>query len=167
MEDGHVGGLDSIIRSHYAKNFEPEIDDIDGPGIFDRPVDEKVHLDQFKSVFGFNGIDFTHEMRKVDWNMNIKSLVGSLQGKDESGPSNDHLDLKVMELANSVTNKSVIRFHRDNYLDFDGTHLHQPNNVIKGLASYLHDKASEEYACLLYTSPSPRDQRGSRMPSSA
>ena len=29
--------------------------------------------------------------------------------------------------------------------------------------------AAEEarYACLLYTSPSPRDQRGSRMPSSA
>ena len=25
----------------------------------------------------------------------------------------------------------------------------------------------EAYACLLYTSPSPRDQRGSRMPSSA
>ena len=25
----------------------------------------------------------------------------------------------------------------------------------------------EEYDCLLYTSPSPRDQRGSRMPSSA
>ena len=25
----------------------------------------------------------------------------------------------------------------------------------------------EVYACLLYTSPSPRDQRGSRMPSSA
>ena len=27
--------------------------------------------------------------------------------------------------------------------------------------------APELYACLLYTSPSPRDQRGSRMPSSA
>ena len=26
---------------------------------------------------------------------------------------------------------------------------------------------SDRYACLLYTSPSPRDQRGSRMPSSA
>ena len=26
---------------------------------------------------------------------------------------------------------------------------------------------SEDSACLLYTSPSPRDQRGSRMPSSA
>ena len=30
--------------------------------------------------------------------------------------------------------------------------------------SYIH---AEGYACLLYTSPSPRDQRGSRMPSSA
>ena len=29
------------------------------------------------------------------------------------------------------------------------------------------DTAGEPIACLLYTSPSPRDQRGSRMPSSA
>ena len=28
-------------------------------------------------------------------------------------------------------------------------------------------KAAFVYICLLYTSPSPRDQRGSRMPSSA
>ena len=28
-------------------------------------------------------------------------------------------------------------------------------------------KIMDEYVCLLYTSPSPRDQRGSRMPSSA
>ena len=30
-----------------------------------------------------------------------------------------------------------------------------------------HTDANETYTCLLYTSPSPRDQRGSRMPSSA
>ena len=29
------------------------------------------------------------------------------------------------------------------------------------------DEFSDIYICLLYTSPSPRDQRGSRMPSSA
>ena len=29
------------------------------------------------------------------------------------------------------------------------------------------DVSSEQSVCLLYTSPSPRDQRGSRMPSSA
>ena len=145
LREGNLGGLETIIRQHYAKNFEPEIDDIDGDRIFDRPVDERVHLDQFKSNFGFNGINFTMEMQKVDWNMNTKSLVGSLQGKDESGPSNDHLDLKVMELANSITNKSVISFHRDNFIEFDGTHLHQPNNTIKDLAGFLHDKAAEEY----------------------
>ena len=145
LRKNQVGGLDSIIRKHYAENFAPEIDDIDSDDIFSRPVNEKVHLDQFKSKFGFNGIDFTHEMRKVDWNMNIRALVGSLQGKDETGPTNDHLDLKVMELANSVSNKSVIRFHRDLYLNFDGTHLHQPNSVIKGMSSFLHDKAKQEF----------------------
>ena len=43
----------------------------------------------------------------------------------------------------------------------------QPNAwqlVPTGIAIYLQDPG---YACLLYTSPSPRDQRGSRMPSSA
>ena len=56
------------------------------------------------------------------------------------------------------------------------------NNTLKKLFHYLvplllvtsalHLKASADTlsefdACLLYTSPSPRDQRGSRMPSSA
>ena len=30
-----------------------------------------------------------------------------------------------------------------------------------------YNEEHDFYACLLYTSPSPRDQRGSRMPSSA
>ena len=32
---------------------------------------------------------------------------------------------------------------------------------------YFKAEAGKSYICLLYTSPSPRDQRGSRMPSSA
>ena len=36
-----------------------------------------------------------------------------------------------------------------------------------GLASALGGARRRLWACLLYTSPSPRDQRGSRMPSSA
>ena len=35
------------------------------------------------------------------------------------------------------------------------------------LQSKLADRVKTRYTCLLYTSPSPRDQRGSRMPSSA
>jgi len=51
-----------------------------------------------------------------------------------------------------------------------------PHNVANekvggaGLASattFRNKKRPFSYTCLLYTSPSPRDQRGSRMPSSA
>ena len=35
------------------------------------------------------------------------------------------------------------------------------------LSEEAKEKVTRRYTCLLYTSPSPRDQRGSRMPSSA
>ena len=38
---------------------------------------------------------------------------------------------------------------------------------IQTLGQFGFDTAIYTFACLLYTSPSPRDQRGSRMPSSA
>ena len=42
-------------------------------------------------------------------------------------------------------------------------------NALKAsaIANYLPNDPFQNRACLLYTSPSPRDQRGSRMPSSA
>ena len=40
--------------------------------------------------------------------------------------------------------------------------------MVSGRPAMAHDNAADLFeACLLYTSPSPRDQRGSRMPSSA
>ena len=47
------------------------------------------------------------------------------------------------------------------YLLFNRTHKEIPNLQI------WFDEAVGYWCCLLYTSPSPRDQRGSRMPSSA
>ena len=38
---------------------------------------------------------------------------------------------------------------------------------IVGEVNGMHVKLARLQGCLLYTSPSPRDQRGSRMPSSA
>ena len=145
LDQDKVDGLGSIIRAQYAKNFEPELDDIDSDDIFSRPADEKVHLDIFKSKFGFAGIDFRHEMLKVDWNMNIHTLVASLKGKSETGPSNDHLDIKVMDLANKVSNADVMKFHRDNFISFDGVHLHQPNKIMKELYLSMNDKLNQEY----------------------
>ena len=39
--------------------------------------------------------------------------------------------------------------------------------VASKITQELHDVSTLLFGCLLYTSPSPRDQRGSRMPSSA
>ena len=53
----------------------------------------------------------------------------------------------------------------------NGTGIPSKNALASILDSYAHDVTDEFIApiviCLLYTSPSPRDQRGSRMPSSA
>ena len=43
----------------------------------------------------------------------------------------------------------------------------QPRKRKKNLLQMITTFNSHKYSCLLYTSPSPRDQRGSRMPSSA
>ena len=55
-------------------------------------------------------------------------------------------------------------------LIFVGVQVRQSTKQAKADAvQAVHDNLSVWYmqACLLYTSPSPRDQRGSRMPSSA
>ena len=44
----------------------------------------------------------------------------------------------------------------------EGFYLHNISS-----SAYSRDSLGTNYGCLLYTSPSPRDQRGSRMPSSA
>ena len=57
--------------------------------------------------------------------------------------------------------------------DVIGLHFFSPANVMKLLEIVRADKTADDVIatcmelCLLYTSPSPRDQRGSRMPSSA
>ena len=41
------------------------------------------------------------------------------------------------------------------------------NEKLVGMRPYENDKDPSSIACLLYTSPSPRDNKASRMPSSA
>ena len=58
---------------------------------------------------------------------------------------------------------SIVQTKRPSWCVFENVYGH----VSMGLDEVLSDLEREGYACLLYTSPSPRDQRGSRMPSSA
>ena len=43
----------------------------------------------------------------------------------------------------------------------------EDNEQLRGVLREMIDRLGQSHFCLLYTSPSPRDQRGSRMPSSA
>ena len=52
-----------------------------------------------------------------------------------------------------------------NYLP-EGPKSYKPKIGVIGTGG-ISDFHLKAYSCLLYTSPSPRDQRGSRMPSSA
>ena len=54
-------------------------------------------------------------------------------------------------------------------LAFDTIYAEGQRRYVESLSAYARQFLSmmEKPDCLLYTSPSPRDQRGSRMPSSA
>ena len=76
-------------------------------------------------------------------------------------------EIRVPTLGESITEATVAKWLKN---EGDGVNADEP------LVELETDKVSVEVpspasgtlsSCLLYTSPSPRDQRGSRMPSSA
>ena len=57
---------------------------------------------------------------------------------------------------------------KDNFGEFESTEWSIVMNLSAGEARYYHrENYEQDYTCLLYTSPSPRDTERSRMPSSA
>ena len=64
-----------------------------------------------------------------------------------------------------LSNNEVVKKFRDHLIEMG---LQHPPSSIVNVSSRISIKVAHMlYSCLLYTSPSPRDQRGSRMPSSA
>ena len=68
-------------------------------------------------------------------------------------------EISIDEVQASQNLAASIRFKTISYQDEEMFPYEEFNKFIKW--------AAITYPCLLYTSPSPRDQRGSRMPSSA
>ena len=78
------------------------------------------------------------------------------------------LQMQQQEYREQSETESVVVHHaEDTDADDDKADLAADNIV--SIGQPLLDRFADysPYACLLYTSPSPRDQRGSRMPSSA
>ena len=62
-----------------------------------------------------------------------------------------------------LTQEQIAAAHKANLETFFGL----TNKAFEGVEKLVELNLQVVKACLLYTSPSPRDQRGSRMPSSA
>ena len=87
-----------------------------------------------------------------------------------AGPLEDRI--KIRELVETY-NDAVFRRDADAWGNTwaEDSEWHIFGQIIKGrsdiVSMWKMAMQSFSYVCLLYTSPSPRDQRGSRMPSSA
>ena len=96
------------------------------------------------------------------------SLRKQLYGKIWEPPSlEDHItklcydDLYDKEIFTKYTKEEIAK--ADSFLDHDRDFMF----TYAGLRQVCDKYLVQDRSCLLYTSPSPRDQRGSRMPSSA
>ena len=87
--------------------------------------------------------------------INLLKLVGSADGIQLTNDTNRN----TRHFANTLFN--IMRGGV-----FDNNYQIRRDDFIKYLR-IANKNIAKKYACLLYTSPSPRDQRGSRMPSSA
>ena len=67
-----------------------------------------------------------------------------------------------LNLGYKLKKKALCYSHLNNTVD-----ILDRNIVMDYFRHENHWQSSQKKNCLLYTSPSPRDQRGSRMPSSA
>ena len=93
--------------------------------------------------------------------------------------ANDHANFVVIDKEDDRYNKEIsikscvpykMKFSKENY--DQGTvqeyiKKYHPNKQLSQTENNFYVQLTEASDCLLYTSPSPRDQRGSRMPSSA
>ena len=87
--------------------------------------------------------------------MDYRSGMLTLNGLSKLGPITNRRLLEQFE----HDPQSIFRASRDQLLSIKG--------VGPSMVASIKDAAHEEWICLLYTSPSPRDKRQSRMPSSA
>ena len=87
-----------------------------------------------------------------------KFIVLHLKAKLDNKPSFELLKQKIT--ANGLD-------YKNGYFENPGKNSAPSFLVLNGEEPATFSDNAEVKVCLLYTSPSPRDQRGSRMPSSA
>ena len=118
-----------------------------------------------------SGVWAGHQGSRVASVTNNSSMVAAnLTLERFYGSYGIYVDYSTLELTNSVgrsnvssSSGSIVHGYQSD-ITISGGHFNDNLSNGSGGVIYLYGHSS---TCLLYTSPSPRDQRGSRMPSSA
>ena len=87
----------------------------------------------------------------------LRDYVSDSNLSDEVEYVGQHDALKTTNAKEEINVRSVRKVYLITYSQADVGRFPMRDSFVQAVL----------YACLLYTSPSPRDQRGSRMPSSA
>ena len=154
-----------------------KIEKIDFPADFEGYGLHEVKLERLSNlvlIAGQNGSGKTRFLNALSHGLRKKPTIASItEHRDQSENAKQQIkkleayiaqiDAKGtaasdVEKRNSRTYKKQLSSHQEN---IDRCELVTDWSAIECEKSY------EEYVCLLYTSPSPRDKRQSRMPSSA
>ena len=106
--------------------------------------------------------------------MNVNEMLTKLDGFYEQGLLKEAEDMLNAELAAAIEEKHY-KAQLTIYNELEGLYRTTGRSVVAAqvcdealeLIDYLNLTDTVHHACLLYTSPSPRDKRQSRMPSSA
>ena len=118
----------------------------------------KNSMDQVRVLFVAN-LDLLVALRKHAEQMLELTKAKRLATDEEKNPNYKFVNNALLQLLDK--NLEL----QEASVDLDANYWHLDDEYIKLL--YKDILESDIYDCLLYTSPSPRDQRGSRMPSSA
>ena len=106
--------------------------------------------------------------------MKPQSKILIIAGSDSSGGAGIQADIKTITCLGSYAMTAITAVTSQNTTGVQAINSIPIKNLQKQIIMVLDDIGAHAVkigmlhnTCLLYTSPSPRDQRGSRMPSSA
>ena len=115
--------------------------------------------------------DFKESIKNIEFDVMIVSAYGKilpnwLLDKALIMPVNIHYSLLPKYRGASPIQSSILNGDKETGITFMKMSQNMDEgDIIEKFSILIHDSWNK--TCLLYTSPSPRDQRGSRMPSSA
>ena len=100
----------------------------------------------------------------------VCSSFSKIITRESNLPNSSNSDNRSTFTAKAIVHYAVPDIAKSKLIDIEKKSLAAPDSIISSpwvITDAGESTVCDNNSCLLYTSPSPRDQRGSRMPSSA